>query len=168
MGKTAWELTMDGLERMTGVHHVVDQQDVLAEPRSRHRHMLRDDELATHRSAFGRIRMRRQYRERLLVNARQHIADAQAAARDADDLVERKPRFLDAKREALDERVVIVTADMQAHPVILVFTRLFHLNGCCWRIVSSRSGPVEIIAMRTFVSCSMRSRYARAFDGNAA
>ena len=77
------------------------------QPRRGHRHVLGDHELAADRAAFGRVGMRRQDRERPLVDPRQHIADAHAAARDADDLVEVVARLVDVEREPFDERVVL-------------------------------------------------------------
>ena len=50
--------------------------------------------------------MRRQDRERLVEDPRQHVANAQATARDADDLVEPEPRFVHGQREPLNQQVV--------------------------------------------------------------
>ena len=66
------------------------------------------------RAAFRRVRMRRQDRERPLVDPRQHVADAHAAARDADDLVEVEAGLVDVERKPLDQRVVLVPAHVQA------------------------------------------------------
>ena len=74
--------------------------------------MLGDDELALRRPAVRGIGVRRQDGERQFEDARQDVSDAQASARDADDLIEAPSRLVNLQREAFDQCVVFAPADV--------------------------------------------------------
>src|SRR5207249_10906475 len=96
--KALWQLVVDRLQRMTRIYHVVDEQLVIAEARRSHRHVLGDDELAARRASVHRIRMRGKNRQRRLVDAGEDVADAQAAARDTDELIAAPTRLVHPER----------------------------------------------------------------------
>src|SRR5437660_8134878 len=99
--------------------------------------------------------MRRQDCERLLVDAGQDVADAEASTREADDLVEAIAGFVDTEREALDERVVLVPADVQVrHAIPQASLRLNETDDASR---GSRCDPVRSTPSRSELRLASRS-----------
>src|SRR5262249_41974435 len=74
---------------------------------------LGDVERALLHAARFAIRTGREDRKRLVVDARDHVTDTQAAARKAKDRVELVAGLVDLQRELFDEEVVFLPGDMQ-------------------------------------------------------
>src|SRR6185503_4385365 len=67
---------------------------------------------------LGPVRARRHDRERLVEDAREHVARPHAAPRQAQDLVELPARGIDLEREPLDQQVVLVPGDVEVFAVV--------------------------------------------------
>lgn len=117
------QMLLHACERDARIDEVVDEQHIALQFAARHRDVLRDVEFALLRAGRFAIRTRGENRQRQIVDARELVADAQAAAREAQDLVELPARLVHGQREQFDQPVILVPADPQ---VLLVVTRIFH------------------------------------------
>jgi hypothetical protein len=100
------QLFFDDVKRVPGIDHIVNDQYTIAKLCRGHREMLRDEQFASHRAAFFDVTRRAHDREWLIENARELIADTQAPARDANDVIELPLRIVNFDREFFDQAVV--------------------------------------------------------------
>src|SRR5690606_10224491 len=110
------EVVAHPAEREAGIDHVVNQQHFAVDGAARNGDELRDIELTLHRTGRFTITAGSQNAQGYVEDARKDVAHPNAAACQAEDLVEFPARLVHDQRQAFDEFVVLIPG----YPVITI------------------------------------------------